>query len=366
MFKRIKGCFGSEQTNLGRQRELDVAKGLAIILMVFSHSCENLEAFFDPSTASSLGSLILEDIIGAFAPILMLSMGISLTYSRRESASAMAKRGLILLGTAYLLELARVVLPSALGYAFIGGTAEIVDYSLYVFVSDILQFASLSMLLMALFVRLGLGRRTILVISVVMSLVGWCFQGVSTGIFAVDVMLGFLWNTSDLAFFPILHWFAVIALGYAVGPAWKRVKDKDTFFKILTPISIAISAVYLGAMTATGRFYVFSGGDLYSAGTLEIVPLMAIAFSMIGIGYYVDKWASRPATFLASMGERITSIYCIHWTIYGFIRCSFFVLFLERGRYLTQWSLLFMPVIILVASDLLSRLYVRVRKRRGV
>ena len=48
MFKRIKGCFDNTAVNTGRQRELDIAKGFAIILMSFSHGIEILGWFFDP------------------------------------------------------------------------------------------------------------------------------------------------------------------------------------------------------------------------------------------------------------------------------------------------------------------------------
>ena len=42
MVKLIKKYFAEEQVNLGRQRELDIAKGIAIIFMVFAHAFETL------------------------------------------------------------------------------------------------------------------------------------------------------------------------------------------------------------------------------------------------------------------------------------------------------------------------------------
>jgi len=46
MIKKIKNSFVNEPVNLGRQSELDVAKGIAIIFMVFCHSFEILCDFF--------------------------------------------------------------------------------------------------------------------------------------------------------------------------------------------------------------------------------------------------------------------------------------------------------------------------------
>ena len=42
MMKAMKNCFVKEQVNLGRQKELDIAKGIAIIFMVFCHGFEIL------------------------------------------------------------------------------------------------------------------------------------------------------------------------------------------------------------------------------------------------------------------------------------------------------------------------------------
>ena len=47
MIKAIKNCFVEERVNLGRQKELDIAKGIAIIFMVLCHGFEILSWFFD-------------------------------------------------------------------------------------------------------------------------------------------------------------------------------------------------------------------------------------------------------------------------------------------------------------------------------
>lgn len=40
MIYKIRDCFNKEPVNLGRQTELDIAKGIAIIFMVFCHAFE--------------------------------------------------------------------------------------------------------------------------------------------------------------------------------------------------------------------------------------------------------------------------------------------------------------------------------------
>ena len=47
MLNQVKGCFDKKPVNFGRQKELDIAKGIAVILMVFSHSFESLVGYID-------------------------------------------------------------------------------------------------------------------------------------------------------------------------------------------------------------------------------------------------------------------------------------------------------------------------------
>ena len=64
MIKAIKNCFVNEQVNLGRQKELDIAKGIAIIFMVFCHGFEILAWFFNPEISSDFAYTLLDVILG--------------------------------------------------------------------------------------------------------------------------------------------------------------------------------------------------------------------------------------------------------------------------------------------------------------
>ena len=72
MIKKIKNSFVNEPVNLGRQSELDVAKGIAIIFMVFCHSFEILCDFFNPEISTDFAYGILDVVLGGSfaAPVL--------------------------------------------------------------------------------------------------------------------------------------------------------------------------------------------------------------------------------------------------------------------------------------------------------
>lgn len=360
MMKQIKNCFVKEPVNFGRQRELDIAKGIAIIFMVFCHSFEILSAFFDPAVSTDFAYAILDVVLGGSftAPVFTFCMGISFCYSRRNSASDMLRRALGIAAVALLLEIFRTAIPGFLEW-LIFRDPECIEYVYVFFEADILQFAALTMLTIALFKRLKLKPYVMVIIAAVCSVAGQLLQWVSTGSDVVDVITGFIWHSHDYSYFPILSWLIFPVCGYAFGEAWQRLENKERFFRIVTPVSWAISIVYFISMAFIGEYYL-SGGDYYGMGIGDAVFAFVICFAMIGLGYYLVKWGGTVGGWLGSLGKRVTSVYCIHWTIYCFISL---ILSCILEDYLPQWTMIPASILVLIASDLLSRLYVKFKNK---
>ena len=362
MIKLIKKCFAEEQVNLGRQRELDVAKGIAIIFMVFAHAFETLAWFFDPEASMELSYGIFDQFLGGSfaAPLFMFCMGISFCYSRKNSASDMFRRAWVMVGIATLLEVARTAIPGLLEWLSFGDP-ECIEYVYLFFNADILQFAALAMFVIALFKKLKLKPICMLGIAALFSVVGQLLQWVSTGSDVGDIVAGFIWRSYDYSYFPLLNWLIFPVCGYVLGSAWQRLQDKDAFFRIVTPISWAITAVYFGSMAIVGEWYYFSGGDYYGLGTGDALFSLAVCFAMIGLAYYLDKWCGSIARWLGSMGNRVTSIYCIHYTLYAFL---YLLLLFFLEDYIPQWWIVPVSMLMVAASDLLSRFYKKIKTKK--
>ena len=359
MIKKIKNCFVKEPVNLGRQRELDVAKGIAIVFMVFCHSFEILSGLFDPEISTDLAYGILDVVLGGSfaAPVFMFCMGISFCYSRKNSAGDMVRRALSVAGVALLLEIARTAIPGLLEW-LIFKDPECIEYVYIFFGVDILQFAALAMLTIALFRKMNLKPYVMVIIAVLCSVAGQLLQWVSTGSAVGNLFTGFIWHSHEYSYFPILSWLIFPVCGYAFGGVWQRLQDKETFFRWVTPISWVISIAYFIPMAFIGEYYL-SGGDYYGMGIGDAVFAFVICFAMIGLGYYLAKWGGFVADWLGSMGNRVTSVYCIHWTLYCFL---YLILICVLENYLPQWVLIPASILVLVASDLLSRLYLRIKR----
>ena len=360
MFAKIKSCFAKEPVNFGRQAELDIAKGIAIIFMVLCHGFEIMGWFFDPAISYDLSYFILDVVLGGSfaAPVFIFCMGISFAYSRKSGAGDLFRRAIKTAGIVLLFEIARTVLPGLLQWV-ISGDPECIEYVDIFFSVDILQFVVMAMLVIALFKKLNLKPITMVIIAAVCSVIGQLLQGVTTGSYVGDVAVGFLWNSREYAYFPLLNWLIFPVCGYAFSSLWQRLQDKERFFRLVTPISWGVTVVYFASMIFLGEYYL-SGYEYYGLGILDAAFAIVVCFAMIGLGYYLKKWGGCVSNWLSSMGNRVTSVYCIHWTIYYFLYVFLFC-FLEN--YVPQWIMLVTGILVLIVSDLLSRIYIHLKKK---
>ena len=114
-------------------------------------------------------------------------------------------------------------------------------------------------------------------------------------------------------------------------------------------------------MAFVGEEYYLSDGDYYGLGILDAIFAFVACFAMIGLGYYLSKLGGCFANWLGSLGTRVTSVYCVHWTIYSFLHL---VLICVWDNYISQWAIIPVAALVLLVSDLISRLYVRFKSNR--
>ncbi|MDO4732451.1 MAG: heparan-alpha-glucosaminide N-acetyltransferase domain-containing protein [Bacillota bacterium] len=358
----LRNCFSKEIVNITRQSEIDIAKGLCVILMVFTHAFENVAWFFDPEVSSVVFDNLFNKIIGnSFgAPLFMLCMGISFCYSKKNDTADLLKRAAKMLVMAFSLEILRTAIPGLLEW-LIFRDPECIEYVYYFFAADILQFATLVFLTMALFRMLKLKPLAMLFIAALASVAGQLLCGLRVDSVIANTAVGYLWYSGEMSYFPLLNWLIFPICGYAVGNLWMHLRDKDKFFRITTPILTVISVIYFSSMAIVGEWYYFSAGNYCGMGLLDALFTMISAFSVIGISYLLFKHTRKLRKLLAAMGERITSIYCIHWTIYGFLYLG--ILLVIGDAYLPRWSVLPVGIAVLLLSNYLSALYARYKSR---
>jgi uncharacterized membrane protein len=307
-----------------RIRAFDLARGLAIVFMVMIHVLGHYGN--DASWASPLGQVVIFLGGPTAAPVFMFLMGASLTFSRRGSASGIARRGLWLLFLAYMLNVLRGVLPATLGLAT--GYVTEADISPYtpatlMTLVDIHQMAGLALLVIAAMTafltrsgRLAL-RAGLIGLAVVVGVVSPFLWGTTTGVPPVDLGLALLWGTDWNVFFPLFPWIVYPLVGFAYGRTLVGQPDRRRFVRRMGLVGLAV---------------MLAGG-----------AIIAVAHPSIGVE---DYWRQRPGVLLAILGlvlawlaladvvvarvrsnpvfdrlygwsGRVTAMYCIHWILIG-------------------------------------------------
>ena len=191
----MNAIISKERTNTGRQLEFDLTKAVTIVLMVWTHVYESLSTGFEPSL-SAVNAYVRGSITGAAT--FMFCMGLGISYTRHNTAKECIQRGVKLLTNGFVLLLFRDIIPVLLRW-WIFNSPESAIYLIYGLSCDILQFAGLALLLVGLLKNLRISSMGMLLISIAMSLMGTFLEGVSTGCYPVDQILGFFWGTySDI------------------------------------------------------------------------------------------------------------------------------------------------------------------------
>ncbi|MCD8338291.1 MAG: heparan-alpha-glucosaminide N-acetyltransferase domain-containing protein [Lachnospiraceae bacterium] len=324
--RNVHGIFSDTQVNTGRQRELDLAKAMAILCLAPIHCI--IECTPEEGLISGIPYLF-DTIIGGplSAPMYMFAMGIGMAYSRKHTWQSHAKRGLMILAAGYLLNLCRSTLPCLIAYALTGNAEKYLTQLPYLtFMNDIFQFAGLAMLVMAFFIWLRLPEWEMLAIGIIASLTASAIGTVDMENPVLNVLLGYLIGTEDAAGlvcsdFPLLHWMIVPIIGYLFGGCLRHVRDKRRFYRMVSPVC-AILAV---AWFARGIYYglgMFGEGQncYYHISTPDVTASLLAAVAMLG-GYYAisDRIPAFLLRFASEVSRNISKIYFIHWVLIGLI-----------------------------------------------
>ncbi|MDE6674990.1 MAG: heparan-alpha-glucosaminide N-acetyltransferase domain-containing protein, partial [Acetatifactor sp.] len=189
--------FANKKVNGGRQRELDLLKAMCIVCLALIHC--TIECTPEEQLAGGIPYLF-DTVIGGplSAPVFMFAMGIGMVYTRYSKPREYVRRGLQIAIVGYLLNICRFLIPFLVGYKVTGDYEKYIAPLAYkVFGNDILQFASLAMLLIALFVKLHIPDAAMLLICLGMSLLGTRLGGISLGNPAANIIMGYFIGTED-------------------------------------------------------------------------------------------------------------------------------------------------------------------------
>ena len=364
--------FANEPINTSRQWELDLARAVIIFCLAIIHV--TIECTTDEGLCS--GSPYLFDTIigGPFsAPMYMFVMGVGMCYTRRNTPKEHFIRGAKIFTVGYALNICRFLIPYSIGYFITGDYAYYIEPLIYkVLCNDILTFAGLAMMIMALFVKLKLSNLVMLIIATVMCGFGTLLNGVDVVSPLGNIFLGYVIGTEDaagmvLSDFPILNWLMFPVCGYVFGSVLKRVKDKKRFYLTFSLPALIIAIVYftLGIYFERGMFG--EGQNCYYHMIFsDVLASLCLTVGMIGVYYFILKIFPKKIFYVAwSISENITPIYFIHWVLVSFVvnLCMYVI----RGTtLLTPWQVVGLGTAISIASIVIAHFFTKWIGRRKI
>ncbi len=206
----LKTVFNKEPLNTGRQFDLDIGKAIPILCLPFVHCV--IECCTEEQLLHGI-PYAFDMIIGGpmSAPMFMFCMGATIHFAKDNSPRHLAGRGLELLFFGFLLNICRFLIPYLIGYAITGDAEHfLTPLPFDVFGNDVLQFAALAMLSIALMLHLKLPKRGMIGIALALSVTGSLIRGVDFQNDALNIILGWMIGTENeaglvISDFPLLN-----------------------------------------------------------------------------------------------------------------------------------------------------------------
>ena len=330
--------LADEKVNTGRQPEIDMTKAVIIILMIVVHS---FQGFLQNSGFLTNAIYNTGYINGAAA--FMICMGIGMRYSRRQDPKDTALRGIALLTVGQLLNLLRTGFPGLIAF-LATGEQTFVPFILDTFQSDIMTFAGLAFLLMALLKKLKLRDGWILAIGAMMNCLTLLLFSTAevTEEFLPRRFLNLFIKTGD-SLFPLGSYFFFVTVGYMIGGIYPRIADKRRLANRVLLVCVPAAAIYLVLrMTVpvplTPEFDPQSEPDL----GLDAVSSCMNAFIIMAVLYHICRLTGgKVPAFMAHLSQNINRYYCVSDVLLGIC----LVVLLACGAvFQNQWAVLLISI----------------------
>ncbi|MBW6411267.1 heparan-alpha-glucosaminide N-acetyltransferase domain-containing protein [Clostridium weizhouense] len=356
--------FTKEKINSGRQKELDIAKGLAILFMILVHINE---VYVHPSLETSMYSKIIE-FIGSppAAPIFMFLLGLGIVYSKRSNPKYLIKRGILIFLLAYALNFFRDFIPFNLLSILDSDPSYKEEAISSLFGIDILPFAGLTFLFFGIVKKLKFKDSHIAITWCIFETLNLFLRDNSTGMIVTDRIFGVLWGTNDYSWFPFLSWIAFPIFGYFFGKLLIRCKNKQLFYKKCFIISlVALVPLVIYAYINGVEFGAF-GDELYQEtyyhhDIMGNIILGTFSVFWISIIYFITNYIPEKIYIhFARWSKNITKMYCVHWILLGYSMLLF-----ELESYMPI-KILGLFIVIFIITDIICTKLSKIKKKSAI
>jgi len=354
-----QNLFAPGSVNRGRQLELDLVRGLAILFMLLVHCHEMFSVYpFEPTW-----STYVIRFLGSppAAPVFMFALGVGVAYTRKNTAKELARRGLQLFILSYVFTFCRDFVTQFLVYLRTKDPFMLEEAVTYLFGVDILTFAGLTFLFFAAGAKLRFRSVHYAAAALICAALNLLLARVTVTAPALYRFTDLIWGTSEYTWFPFLTWIPFPISGYLFGQLLLLCLDKNRFYRSCLWVSVP-------GMLALGLFSWLQGLDYgWGDGLWETayfhhnlvgnLLLLSFVLSWLAAFYFLSPRLPRfVVTTLCRWSRNITEMYWIHWMIIVYTW-----VFL-RDPWPLPWILAFF-VVLVPATDYLASTYLSLKVR---
>ena len=309
-----------------RQYEFDYAKTLAIFFMVIIHVVEELSHVEFNALPSGFWENFIQFGAGPLAaPVFVFAMGVGIVYSRKKEPIQLFKRGVKLLIVALALNICRDVIPRLIVCLISGSAPEWEVFRYQLFNIDILHFAGLAFMLTALLKKLKVPVLALVPIGILMQILGnelsLAFQ--PTGV--AEIFLSYIFDTGgDLACFPILTWYASLAIGILAGTVIKKYGDKlDRVYSIGFWGGASLLVGFIFAChyydVDIRLFHALYEDAFYGQTFFHFLYNTLVIVIELSLIHLITRKQTKDISFVKFCGSNLTTIYVVQWMIVGWL-----------------------------------------------
>lgn len=352
----------NKRVNSGRQLELDIARGLAVIFMV----AVNVVLTFGTKATNDSSIAEIIDLFGGVpaAPVFMFLLGSGIVYSRKSDAKTLFKRGILLFLAGYSLNILRSVIPEVILFIQNQNVTDNIGMRLYYcfFNVDILQFAGLAFIFFAFLKLVKTPLIGLVSIGLVFILINQFIPKIENfNVYLAPITSLIIGGASNegLSYFPFITWIIYPIAGYVFAYYAIQTTDKKQFYTRLTLGSLVILVTYtLGVIFLqwpTG--YETEAGYYTHSGILNFVYTAFVLF-WISLFFWMSGLVRGPIkNFLQTASSQVSNIYFIHWVMLGMLT----VVIGRESNGVAFVLLMIVPIFVL--SYILSIVYSKFQKQ---
>jgi surface polysaccharide O-acyltransferase-like enzyme len=356
---------------LERHKNLDVARALAILFMIMVHC---LEYFATPRIMehSVYGRVV--EFLGSFtsATVFMFILGMGIHLTRDKSPIHFIRRGIVLLGAGYVLNVLRGFLPMLVIWGVTGDTEWVPYMIMELFWVDILQFAGMAFIFFGLMEHIKAKNSLYIVALIVFQILNFILlenskyftnlMNYKSFDYYLSAVTGLIWGSGEMSFFPFLTWIFYPVAGYIFGKYYFAAQPGKRSRGFLLGIGIAAivgGSAYLFTRLVGIDFGWETDAAFYHHWLPGNLVFGACAFGLIAIvSLHYRRIPKAVRKLMMRWSKNITEIYFIQWIIIGAVSV------VTDYNTMALPMVLVMTILVFVASDFLAMGFVKWDKLR--